>query len=819
MTLSSPSPDIDLTSGEELKQTVRVWAFDARYLWFFVPIVLVIYFSPLYLIWKVIFIIPVIWIGSYTVRQRWRLTLTNKRMTARQLYPRPFTFMSKSFHFPYNHIEGLSIGPKTNITFFLFGLAVLNIGINMLKVSLSTGPVDLPDTLEFIIFLLKTSQLFSTDGDAIQNTVTEYYIKYTGRLFFLIGIALFILGIGSILVSYPWRKLLVVRIRYGADFKLKASIGKKFISEFYSRLYITETIPGPKKFRKWNYTWLKDEFVENVADLDQTLYGAIIIGTFAFFTGSYRVWRAIHVSSILSRNFIFWLFVALLDLAIIILSIKYSKRTNEMIITNKRIIFAQEVYHVSGVFGKRYYFISDLRRKDISGFEFRKSHTIALEYLIVSLFLFLLAVVMARNAIFVIAIVVYFIAVFFLLLVNQTFVGFALQTKSGDKWVMRHYLASPFSRLRSFIGDETSIFSVLLSNRLEEREIINTVQILRAREFDLQPKLFEKKIKKELVRLRKFRLRKRNKNGVEKISENDAPVIESATNLPKSARLSLDDLLLIDEKIEWRKDIAYPLRSKKLSLIIGSIVYFLFASLMFTAAVIYQFDLGENILSYGGFNTPLALSGFMIMGIVYGLLLLKYYSFRRLSIIITKRRIFYESVRLPPKWLFVLGFFRDVFIRETLIDQLQTLKMKRNVIHKLRANNFTREFKNGLFWLLMLVLIIYIRLELIYRYYKNDNVMLYHIITVLTFAIIYVSLHVGWDFSSAAVELVQAWPTIIMDAEGIKLNFPLPYLNLHQAQATQFLIWSGTSSRSRLKYLSQRKRIHKSKATGDEEIV
>ncbi|MHA2277902.1 MAG: hypothetical protein ACXAC2_19140, partial [Candidatus Kariarchaeaceae archaeon] len=90
-----------ITDTEHLvdQKIVRVWKF--RNIWKFIFLLIIVASAPLFdfleFIRPILFILS-LWIGFYIVRERWNLSLTNKQIIARQLFPRPLTFFTKTHH-------------------------------------------------------------------------------------------------------------------------------------------------------------------------------------------------------------------------------------------------------------------------------------------------------------------------------------------------------------------------------------------------------------------------------------------------------------------------------------------------------------------------------------------------------------------------------------------------------------------------------------------------------------------------------------------------------------------------------------------------
>jgi len=713
--------------------------------------------------------------------------------------------MTKIHNFPYRHLEGLSTGPRNNITLFLVGLFMAsNLGINILKSSLSVSGIDLPDTLDFLIFLMLLLPPFRPQAQQIQADIQVWYDHFARHVLTIIGVSSLIIGFILILVSFPWKQYLVLRVRYASDFRLNTSVSNDFIQELYMRFYEKNTVNIPEKFRKWHYPWFEGEEIKGIADMEQINYLNRIIGTFALITGALRLWTGIKdLNNFSSLEFTLWVAVAVLDITIIILSIKFSKRDSEFVITNYRVIFAQEVKQLSGAVGKRYFFISDLNRNDIASFDFRKVTSFSLEYLVSAVGVLYITGVLFFNNLEILAIIFAVLSIFLLAFVYQTYVGFSLKTKSGDTWIMRHQLANPATRLRQFIGSEQGIFTRMLANRLEEKEIINAVQVLRSNQLGLKTQIFEEEIAKNI---------QNQENGDELAREFDKKYFiskrfsKSKLQKRKRIQLSLEDILLKDEEVVWEKIIPYPLNWKVFTLFVASIVFLLTLPAMLIVSLQFQVDVANYSITTTDLNQGLTGIIFVVAAIEYLVFQLKYFSLRRKSMVITKNRVFYEELVRPPKWLFFLGIFKESYIRESMISQLQIVSSGMYLVGGYHWEKFLeylkRTISRSIFYFIAF------NLSLLIISYWNYLPAATEIFYLIQFVLFMLGVMITWSASNMVVHFIQSWPTLEINAIGIGVNFRLPYLSKNEAEEAQYILWSGVSSIERReltkRYLSKR---------------
>ncbi|MHA2089882.1 MAG: hypothetical protein ACW98K_03405 [Candidatus Kariarchaeaceae archaeon] len=756
--------DFTQIEGEISKNEVVVRVWRLRSFWLVILTIVMIGLIPFPKQLEfvgVILLLTWFWLSSYLVRQRWRLTLTNKQIVARQLFPRPFTFFSKNYHFPLNQIEGFTIGPRAFSTILLLGLFISsNLGVNLIKSGLSTESTDLPDTVEAFILILRSMDFFSVEFvDSFETSAIDImeFLQRDARIG--LGIMFLIIGIVTVIFALPRRYHLKIRVLHGADFQLAAGIKRSFWIDCYRELYKQELITPPKEFEKWNFPWLKGEVEEYVADLEQTIYLNRFIGIFAIYAGSLRIWRRIQGSvegseEFFSQGILLWLVVAVLDVSIAVLGVRFSKRRNELVVTNKRIIFAQEVKDISGAVGKRLYIMSDIERENVAGFNFRKITAFSIFYLLLSFILITLTITLEdqMNLLgLVLAILAILITISF---INQTFVNFDINTKGGEIWHMRHQLSNPATMMRRLIGEERQVVQTVMSNRLEEKEIIDTVQLIRSTDLGLKSKFSDDTKQRPL--------------------------------------LTFNDLLLQNEEEVYRTSVSRRVPKRVLTLSIASLVFLLSFSLIFAPFYLLSEDPGFSEAFLGGlfFMTLIAL----IVGLIS--LWIKYYSLYHASLAVTKERVFFQDIKNPPWWLYYLGVYREVLTSESLRDQIHSTYNSRQYDQRASWGAFLRHFSR---WLILLS-IWGISMGTWLGNEQIETEESYTLVTILTdlrlvmilFSAVIVYF-IAWNAANAFVEIIRAWPRRIFNAQGIgAIHFMIPYLDKIKSEKAAYAIWSGS---------------------------
>ncbi|MCE7734868.1 MAG: hypothetical protein GPJ54_08335 [Candidatus Heimdallarchaeota archaeon] len=737
------------------QKIVRVWKF--RNIWKFILLVIFTASIPIPIISTILFFLS-LWIGFYIVRERWRLTLTNQQIIARQLFPRPLTFFTNTHHFPLGHIEGMTVGPRAFNTLLLIGLFIAtNLGVNLLKSGLSgERRSDLPDILEALILILKGMTFYSAIpkiGENIESFSLDIMdsIKTAQTV---LGMFLILGGLIIVLITIPRRYHLQIRVRHGKDFRLSAGVKKSFWENCYREMYKTKFVDPPKNYKAWNFPWLEDEEIETVTDIQRTIHINRFIGILAIYIGILRIYTRVNQPGpFFSTDLIYWLMVATIDVFIAIVGVRYSSMKNEMVITNKRIIFAEEIKNISGSIGKRVFHISDIQRDDVSGFQFKKLRIFSIIYLLLTIILlgsfaiFYYALTPLPKVLFALIIV---ISAFF---INQTYIEFNLLTKGGEVWKMRHQLSNPATYLRELIGADNQMMTTLFSNRLEESEIIRTVQVIRSRDINLET---------NFVAASKLKL--------------------------TSLSLRIDDLLLRNENIIYETGISRNVPRRKLTLVISTIIFLIWFIL--TGLTL---DSNETNVDLGAIGPLISVLAFIIGIVAIIALWVKYYSLFNAKLLLTKDRIFFQDVKDPPIWLYLLGMLSEEYVSEVLRDQVHSTYTSR----QLNQTEFFRAFLNYTRkWFVYLV-----GWGLIYgiiqsnvsedettNQYVNNLDILGPLLVGLSviFAIL-----VAWNASNAYVELIRSRPRRVVNAKGVGFHYQFPFLSKEKSDQISQAIWAG----------------------------
>jgi len=252
---------------------------------------------------------------------------------------------------------------------------------------------------------------------------------------------------------------------------------------------------------------------------------------------------------------------------------------------------------------------------------------------------------------------------------------------------------------RSVGGEENVLLTTLFSNRLEEPEVINVVQQIRSEDLKM-PMKGSKKVSRAVAN--------------ETVIEEDVETIEEPTKRDRS-KISLDDILLEGEEINWRVNIPRRIPRRKLSLTLATFVFILLC--IPGMALFEEKEVGgEKFQAYEN-EIIVSLPGFFVMAVVIGIITLwiKFISIIRASLVITPERVFYEETRYPPRILWLFGVFRENIIKETLRNQIHSTYTRRQVTNRQAWIEFLRKSLWSLIWMIFfgisIALMLYINEE------------------------------------------------------------------------------------------------------------
>ncbi len=734
-------------------------------------------FDSWFIPFGIIMIIGLLWWSTYFIRERWRLSLTSKQIVARQLFPRPFTFFTRDLHFPLNKVEGLTTGPRAFRTILLVGIFLsTNLGINLIQtgISLLADPThpDLPVSIDIAVQLLSgigLTDLASSITRKGEQIAYDFNNAFESGMVIL-GVFFSAFGVIMVLFTLPRRQHIQIRVRHGADFKLNAGIPSSFWKKCYSEIYKEETADAPDAYKKLKFQWFKDEKVQTIADLEQTVHLNRIISLFVIWIGLTRLEERVKMwisspETIFDTSFMLWIGITLIDIFLAVTAIRFSKKKNELIITNKRIIFAREEKDISGAFGRRMYLLSDIRRSDVAGFNFKKIRAFSFGYLIMGMFLLgMLSLYFSFYPVFfdniLIKIIILISVMVSFIFINQTYVQFDLRTKGGEVWIMRHQLSNPITILREIVGGEdNNILTAIFTNRLEENEIIDVVQTIRSEELSIPMKF-----------------QTHDKQGENSI---------------QSATVGLEDLLLEDEDIVLMTNVSRKVPRRVLTLSIASvtILIWIIPGIAIPASMIDKNPI-YNLSNFIAFFSVVYFTGVLIL-ILF--IWIKYYSFFKASLIITENRVFFQDRKKPLRLLYLFGIHDELVINESLRDQIHSTYTNRQFTQKIALKSFLHHCIYWLIWLLIMGFMIDLLSELLnyLSVHPIESVFITYLLQFFIIVIGIVALKVAWHSSNAFVELIKGYPKKIFNAKGVGVHYTIPFLKKDRASEVNYSMWSG----------------------------
>lgn len=333
------------------------------------------------------------------------------------------------------------------------------------------------------------------------------------------------------------------------------------------------------------------------------------------------------------------------------------------------------------------------------------------------------------------------------------------------------------------------------------------MQVLRTRDIGLQALKFDEAIQRSITTVEKTPTAVQSEFKASKFLSKRFQSKRFRVQPQKRIQLTLEDILLKNEKIVWEKVIPFPLNYRFLSLFMGTLFFVITLPSILFIAIQFDIDPTARTITYTEVNPSLTVLCIVSTLFLYGIFHLKYFSLRRKSMVITEKRIFYEELVRPPKWLFFLGIFRDSLIRESLLHQIQMINTGKYVI----GNHNWEKFKSSLIEVIYRNIIWFAAM---YLYFLNQSYwgsipLSQEIGYILQFVLFSMGLLLTWSASNMIVQLIQAWPSIELDAIGIGVQFKLPYLTASQAEQAKYSLWSGIDPHERIKLqLDEKRRKH-----------
>ena len=287
--------------------------------------------------------------------------------------------------------------------------------------------------------------------------------------------------------------------------------------------------------------------------------------------------------------------------------------------------------------------------------------------------------------------------------------------------------------------------TTLFSNRLEESEIIDTVQVIRARDINLEPNN-----------------------------------IDSSKNRLTSVSLRINDLLLRDEEIIYETGISRNVPRRKLTLTISTIIFVIWLSLIGVVL-----DTEEIDIDLGAFRPLIEVVTFLIAVIAIIALWVKYYSLFNAKLVLTKDRLFFQDVKDPPIWLYLLGMLSRNQVHSTYTN----LQLNQSMFFRAFLNYVGKWITYLIGWIIMYGLLqsIMAEDEITNEYIKNLNILGP---LILGLAVIF-GLLVAWNASNGYVELVRSRPRRAINLKGVGFHFQFPFLSKEKSDQISLGIWTG----------------------------
>ncbi|MCY3412903.1 MAG: hypothetical protein INQ03_14795 [Candidatus Heimdallarchaeota archaeon] len=758
--------------NEQLLEEVvtRVWNFRPSWL----PLLIIVFAGMLTAVlgtWfipiQLVIILLTLWGSTYLIRERWRLSLTDKQIVARQLYPRPFTFITQDHHFPINQIEGLTTGPRTFRSILLVGIFLsTNLGINLLQSGL-TQEGDLPPTVDAFLEIIRGIDFLPIDLDGLADSLESFglsFLNLLGDAQVILGIIFVIFGLIMVLSTLPRREHIQIRVRHGKDFKLNAGIPSSFWHKCYNEIYHEKVTEAPKEYKNLKFQWFDGEEIQTNADLEQTVHYNRVFSLFIIYAGARRLIERIFIAEVfVDDTFIWWIIVTLVDIFLAATALNFAKKKNELIITSKRILFIREEKDISGTFGRRLYQISDIRRDDVAGFNFKKIRAFSFAYLILGSLLLVIMIIF-RSQISVLDTLLLGLSVLVSYsFVNQTYVQFDLLTKGGEIWHMRHQLSNPATIMRELMGGEdNSVITAIFANRLEESEIIDIVQTVREGDIGLEHKFKDKQI--------------------------------------MGAKVNIKDLMLKGEKVVLETNVSRKVPRRKLTLSVASLILMMWMpiSIALTLAMAEEYAL---LASHEIFFGALAFAAGLFSLLMIIMIWVKFYSFFKASLIITEKRVFFRDKKVPPLILYLLGVHNELIINESMRSQVHSTYTNRQFAQKAAMLAFIRHSYSWLGWLIVFGILqaIYLSMLEAMENYQNEIVnyanveveILFVGVQFISVLILLSGLKVAWHASNGFIELIRGWPKRIFNARGVGMHFTVPFLKKEKAGSVNYAMWTG----------------------------
>jgi hypothetical protein len=308
---------------------------------------------------------------------------------------------------------------------------------------------------------------------------------------------------------------------------------------------------------------------------------------------------------------------------------------------------------------------------------------------------------------------------------------------------------------------------------LEEKEIVDSMQIIRQNDLNLPAKIHaDTKYHGELTK-------------AHEISEEDRK------NL--SREITIEDLLLNGEEIVYTTNVSRGVPRRILTLSASSFLMFVLAPM----GVIPLIQMEEYDSIPSNAVIPL-ITTLMVLGVIAAILALwvRFFSLYRATLWITTDRILLSDVKRVPRILYYLGIFRESIIEETLRNEIHSTFTSRQFSQRASFRELLGHIYRGSIAIIVYGICVATTFVLLEGSATDVLGALFYPLWIFLSLIMLISAqNFIWNFGNGAVQFIRSWPRRVVNILGIGTRIQIPYASKEKADQSTYAVWSGTLRR------------------------
>lgn len=406
----------------------------------------------------------------------WQIVLSNKRLILRNKYWNIAKF-SSIISFKLEHLDSQYITPRIKIAPLTLGLTILfSYSFQLIEFSF-TGSVSPPLIFKIVFLFGNIIGLISNIETSI-NQFTYLLFSPFFSIALVAGIVSAAIAVALIIFGLPHRLRMELSTTGGHLLSLDAGMPEeltKYLNSIGRKHRITE-----QQDWDWDIPLLDDEVICTRAQVALIDRKSQVLGFLAIILSIESLNRFVIIIQEPSIGNLVLAILTVINLGLIYISIMFAKKFRRIVSTNKRIIFQDERFAVSGKYGKRIYGYLDIPHDKISGFSYSNFTGFNITY-ILGFILILLSGIAFSSLInpFIVIPITIFVLIIFSAINYKTYTDLNFSSLSGSKINMSYRIPSFMFSLSHIIEKTDGFLNKLFPNFMTEHQVASIFNDIR----------------------------------------------------------------------------------------------------------------------------------------------------------------------------------------------------------------------------------------------------------------------------------------------------------------------------------------------------